>query len=293
MRAHLTTAIAASAAVVLAACDGTPTSLERVERAPAAPHLSATSQVESEAPFQTWHQGFNHGTEGWYGQETAGDLGWCGGVEHVNRHTGNLAPSAGRGYALVSLGGCNDFWIDFGFSEDLVNAPWAPGPEFALFSDVWPASGFIYELDIYLDPTWTPDEPEPPLFNDQAPPGTVFTYVGSVREIATDRFFYFAVPVLSDNGALSIFGRTVDEAGWYTFRHLFMENGGQLSVMFEFASRRGGTLFTEPIETEFFGQDADLGALSVTELSSGYLWFAAIADGLEVPIDEHRVRPGR
>jgi len=253
----------------------------------------AVAATNSEAPFQTWHQGFNHDTEGWYGAETEGGLGWCGGVEQVDRRTGNLNPSAGRGYAIVSLGGCNDFWIAQGFSENLVNAPWAPGPDFSLFSDVWPAGGFVYELDIYLDPSWTSAEPELPLFNDQAPPGTVFTYVGSVREIATDRFFYFAVPVLSENGALSIFGHTVDEAGWYTFRHVFAEDGGHLSVTFELANRSGGTLLTESIETEFFGQDVDLGALAVTELSSGYVWFAALADGLEVPIDEHRVRPGR
>lgn len=265
------------------------------EQSPTTPDAStAASMTNSNAPFQTWYQGFNHDTEGWYGGETEGALGWCGEVEQVDRRESDLRPSAGRGYATVALGGCNDFWTTVGgFSANLVNAPWAPGPDFALFSEVWPSSGFVYELDIYLDPSWTPNEPEPPLFNDQAPPGTVFTYVGSVREIATDRFFYFAVPVLSENGALSILGHTVDEAGWYTFRHVFAEDSGQLSVTFEFASRRGGTLFSEPIETEFFGQDADLAELAVTELSSGYVWFAAIADELELPIDEHRVRPGR
>lgn len=51
-----------------------------------------------------------------------------------------------------------------------------------------------------------------------------------------------AARVLSENGALSIFGHTVDQAGWYTFRHVFGEDGGKLSVTFELASRRGGTL---------------------------------------------------
>ena len=278
------------ACLVPIACSDSPAGTDR----PAA-STSVASVLNSNAPFQNWHQGFNHDTEGWYGEETEGALGWCGEIEQLDRHAGDLRPSAGGGYATVALGGCNDFWTtETGFfSEDLVNAPWAPGPDFSLFSDVWPASGFVYELDIYLDPSWTPNEPEPPLFNDQAPPGTVFTYVASVREIATDRFFYFAVPVLSENGGLSIFGHTIDESGWYTFRHLFAEDGGRLSVTFELASRSGGTLLTEPIATEFFGQDADLAELAVTELSSGYLWFAAIADGLELPIDEHRMRPGR
>lgn len=253
---------------------------------------TAAAMTSSNAPFTSWHQGFNHGTEGWYGGGTEGGLGWCGEIEQVDRRESALEPSAGRGYATVALGGCNDFWIAEGFSEDLVNAPWAPGPEFSLFSDVWPASGFVYELDIYLEPTWTANEPEAPLFNDQAPPGSVFTYVGSVREIATDALFYFAVPVLPDNGVLSILGHTVDEPGWYTFRHVFAAEGGHLSVTFELADRRGGTIFTQEIDTEFFGQ-TEVWNLPVAGLSSGYLWFAAIADGLDVPIDEHRVVRGR
>ena len=260
---------------------------------------SNASLLNSNAPFKNWHQGFNQGTAGWFGGETMGPLGWCGEVE---QRTGGVGPSAGPAYATVAQSGCNAFWTSI-FGPGFRSGPWAPGPDFAGFSTVWPTGGFVVELDIYLDPTWTAAALDPgefifgpdggfPVFSNT----TVFTYAVSVRELASPAdafgsFRYFAVPVISDGGKLLIFGREVSEAGWYTFRHVIGNDGGRLTVDFELAERRGGTLFTIPVVTTLFGETVS--DLSATDFGSGYIWFLSISPGLDLPIDEHRVRRGK
>lgn len=256
---------------------------------------SASAHDGSHTSFPTWHQGFNHGTDGWFGGETAGPNGWCGSIDQQDRRSGDVTPSAGSGYATVEQGPCNVFFAGE-FGANLVNGPWAPGDDFSNFSDSWPTAGYVTELDIYLDPKWKANSPPLPSVNFFAPSGTVFTYAVSVRELSSPKaagvFHYFFVPVLPGSDGLSILGHVVDEAGWYTFRHVLRDAGGELAVDFELAERRGGTLFVEPITTRFY-TGLPTADLDPTTLGSGYSWFAAIAHGLELPIDEHRVRPGR
>lgn len=288
-RNHLA-ALACACAVAVTACEEHPTTPDPALQ----PQASSASMANSNAPFISWHQGFNHGTDGWYGAETAGDIGWCGTIEQVIRGEGTVRPSAGRGYAVVTQGTCNAFY-DAIFSAPgatLVNGPWAPGPDLALFSEVWPASGFVMLLDVYLDPSWTPAALAPGTVNYLAPAGTVFTLAASVSELATGALHYFFVPVFPDNGNLSILGHSVDAAGWYTFRFVFGDDGGQLTVDFELAARTGATLFTAPILTRFFTGEPT-SDLATAALGSGYLWFAAISPGLELPIDEHQLRKGQ
>lgn len=285
-------------ALTVSACQEGPAAPDSLHSA-AATGPAAESPVaasgNSSARFPTFHQGFNHGTDAWYGGETAGPTGWCGSIEQLDRGDGSVTPSAGSGYATVVQGSCNALWTGL-YGADLVNAPWAPGDGFSNFSDSWPVAGYVTELDIYLDPEWQANPPPLPSVNFFAPSGTVFTYGITVRELSSPKdaavFHYFLVPVLPGGGGLSILGHDVDEAGWYTFRHILRDDGGQLAVDFELAERRGGTMFTEPITTRFYSglPTADLDPIT---LGSGYNWFAAIAHGLELPIDEHRVRPGR
>lgn len=280
--------------VALAGCDDAPTAVDRADLAgDVTTEASDAAAARSSSAFPNWTQGFNHDTEGWYGGETEGELGWCGTVERHDRGSGNVTPSAGRGYATVSQGPCNAFWAGQ-FGPDLVNAPGAYGPDFSNFSEEWPTAGFVQELDVYLDPDWEANPPPPPSVNFFAPPGTVLTYAATVRELSADPFVfhYFGVPVLPGGDGLSILGHDVTEAGWYTFRHVFRDENGRLAVDFELAERRGGTLFSEPIATEFY-TGVPTADLVPADLGSGYVWFAAIAHGLEVPIDEHRMRPGR
>jgi len=209
--------------------------------------------------------------------------------------TGGALPSAGRGYATVELGPCNAFWTGM-FGPAHVNGPWAPGLDFALFSESFPRSGFVMELDVYLDPDWTANSLEPGTLNFFAPPDAIFTLAASVRELAsappTPVFHYFAVPVMPDDCALSILGRSVTEEGWYTFRYVFRDEGGRLAVDFELRERRGGKMFTQPLGTRFLS-GLPTSDLATADIGSGYLWFAGLTPDLELPIDEHRIRPGR
>lgn len=285
-------------------CDESPTALDGttlVDANVASDAATAASAHDgSHAVFPTWHQGFNHGTEGWFGNGTTGPLGWCGDITQIERRGADLTPSAGRGFATVSVGSCNTFWGDLGVP---LGAPWAPGPDLSLFSTAWPPSGFVTELDVYLDPDWSSEFAGgnlPPFPND-----AIVDFSASIRELtgdppsAFDTFRYYFVPVEAVSGqtALEIFGRRVTQAGWYTFRYVFRDDGGQVEVDFELKQRRGGTVFVEqdlqaytlagPFKVPFAGD------LPTSEYGSGYIWFFDIAAGLELPIDEHTVRPGR
>lgn len=256
--------------------------------------------------FPHWLQTFNHGTEGWYGGDEAGMIGWCGDVSWHRRGTGPVSPSRSSGYATVAQGECNAFWG--GAFPNLLGAPWAPGPEASNFSSFWPRSGFLMQLDIYLDPSWTnssiPCEfpTEEPFFPPLQPcnyfavhPNSVFTIAASLRETVRppgldDVFTYFAVPVMPGSGALSIFGHDITRPGWYTFKWSFRDDGGQVEVLFELSERRGGPIFTESIEQRLYGGTTS--SLAPRNWGSGYLYFVRISPHLEIPIDHHHLRRG-
>lgn len=263
---------------------------------PTTPQLGTASVLNSNTPFKTWQQGFNHGTTGWYGDDTPGALGWCGEIEQALRGENPVNPSAGRGYATVEQGGCNTHWSD-AFGSGYRSAPYSPGPNFAAFSSEWPTGGFVVELDIYLDPTWTAGDlasgtsifgPDGDFVDDNT---TVFNYAVSLHELGTvANFIYFGVPVMPDSGKLSIFGHPVTQAGWYTFRHVFTSDNGTLAADFELADSRGATLVTKSYTETFFG--VTVSGVTATDYGSGYLWFVSISPGLEVPIDEQLQRRG-
>lgn len=84
----------------------------------------------------------------------------------------------------------------------------------------------------------------------------------------------------------------VSRAGWYTFRFRFREEDGGLEVEFELRPRSGPTLFTEAI-TESFLEERDPSTFDISNVGSGDSWFAFITPGLELPIDEQRIRAGK
>lgn len=280
MRKLLSLVLVAGLAAV--ACDQAPTSTEASTEADAAAEVpgpltaatSSSAMTNSEAPFQAWQQGFQHDTDGWVSQEDPGPFGWCGTIQRVDRRTGDLAPSAGSGYAIVEHGACNDFYQPF-FPDG--SAPASADPD--LFSTTFPTGGYVNQVDIYLDPGWED--------------GTGFGYAVSFQVLDEDfpNFRYFFLPVSKSGGTLSVAGHEVGEAGWYTFRHRFTEEEGALSVAFELA-RNGQTLFTrETGETLLTGETAS--DFDASNTSNGYIWFVSISDGLGLAIDENRVRRGR
>jgi hypothetical protein len=224
-----------------------------------------------------WHQGFESDTSGWIDGSIAGRAGWCGIITRYDRGSGPVAPSVGSGYALVENGDCNEFWQTNPDNTWIVSGPFAP---FGGFSESWPQSGFVTELDIYLDPGWDED--------------TIFDYYVSMNLLDTPGdagFRYFRFPVEKNGEALLVVGHEVSVADWYTFRVRFREESGQLAVDFELA-RDGRVVYAQPMTTTaFYG--AATSSFEVSNIGTGYSWFDSISDGLQLPIDQHKYRPGK
>jgi hypothetical protein len=231
------------------------------------------AHAAAQGSLSEWHQGFEQNLEGWMTDETPGETGWCGDIERFERGGGPVLPSAGTGYAVVEHGACNEFYTEI-FPEG--SGPYAP---FGDYSGSWPAGGYVTELDIYLDPEWEV--------------GTGFTYAVSFQlldvEAFADSLRYLAVPVTKEGEALLVAGNAVREAGWYTFRHVFVDDDGNLSVAFQLSSGEQ-TLFTEHLTTTMLSEE-DVSSFEPTNTGTGYAWFVSISDGLRLPIDEQRIRP--
>lgn len=233
----------------------------------------STVPLFAQGVMPAWQQSFEQDKAGWIGSETPGAVGWCGTTTRHERGSGPVAPSKGHGYATVEHGECNDFW-DSIFPNG--SAPYSP---LGGYSASWPQSGFVTELDIYLDPT------EP----------TTFTYANSIRFLPLvgseqPPFRYFAVDVMEDGDKLLVNGHQVAEAGWYTFRFEFSEEDEGLAVDFELADK-GRVLFSEPIATTLSGEATS--SFTADNVGTGYAWFVQISEGLQLPIDHAKYRPGK
>ncbi len=240
---------------------------------------SAEAAALEGSGFANWRQDFNFGTDGWITASTAeGPAGWCGEIERVARGAAGIAPSASRAYAVVRGGACNAYWSANGFSAG--SGPYSPGGGYPL---AFPEGGYTSKLDIWLDPAWAE--------------GAGFSYVVSFTDLtaaADDPLHglrYLAVPVTVGADGLRVDGKAVEEAGWYSFRHTFADDGaGRLSVRFELV-RRGHRLVDEAItSTHYTGETVS--SFATSGVGTGYTWFEWITPGLSLPIDEHQVRHG-
>lgn len=231
----------------------------------------------SGSSFPGWQQNFNHDADEWLGFEEGI---WCGSIERVRRGEGEVAPSAGRAHAEARGGECID-----PFKDDF--EPSGPFSGGVPLSTEWPESGFVVQMDVYLDP-------ENGGFDYYVPISLLDVrqekgLPASVR--------YFKVPVTSKGGALLVGEQehAIDQAGWYTFRHRFDEDdNGQLEVTFELAERRGGTLATEPL-TDHFGAtglaDPEAADFDAANVGNAYIWLNLSHDQV-LPIDRYQIRRG-
>lgn len=271
----------AVALFVLSGCEQNSTS-PHVESSLQTANGAASNMMNSNAPFPTWRQDFEHGTAGW---EQAGATGWCGSVEPVEARAGGsaegaIAPSAGRFYAAVRHGGCEAPWDAF--------FPAGSGPASSAMpqGETFPAAGYVMDLDIYLDPAWED--------------GTAFGYSASFRVLDQEwpaHFRYYLHDVVVEAGVLTVDGHLIDQAGWYTFRHRFnSDEQGMLAVHFE-VLKKGREVFSQalPMVLEFADvvHVHDTDDFPVSNVSSAYLWFPYLTPGLELPIDRQMMRPGR
>lgn len=238
----------------------------------------AKDEADAEtAEFPTYHQGFNHDIHPWADNSMEGFWGWCGTVELENKKTSDIKPSAGFGFATVEYGDCNTYWVE-NFGPESGPATF----DAALWSESWPDSGFIHELDIYLDA-------DQYSFED----GLAFSYANSLYYPTLDYpFIYFGLNVELVDGMIEVDGFEVPEEGWYTFRQVYGEDAeGHPKVDFELLEN-GKLLYTASLTETLFG-NVPATSLMTEDLGSGYIWFPAIAEGVALAIDEYRLRPGK
>ena len=286
-----------------AACSENPSTSYEGENVDLGANAENSAMVNSNADFPVFHQIFNHNTHPWATKEDDGATGWCGSIEHKDRRSnGDISPAVGRGYATIMHGECNKYWGDDEEGEfpGLTSAP-ATTLDPNLISTKFPASGYVQQLDIYLDPTYDTgnDNDESWTFLDLLPhidgDKVVFSFANTVgdqnQNILEANFVYFATLVFKEEGNLKIEDFQINEAGWYTFRHVFgSDSDGKLTVDFELLKNRQ-LLYTESVDNSLFGVPTS--SLNTDDLGSAYLWFPTIADGVELPIDQHRLRRGK
>ncbi|WP_139220662.1 hypothetical protein [Salegentibacter flavus] len=237
-------------------------------------HAKTTMGTEN-ARFPTFHHNFNDNLGPWVDNSIEGELGWCGSIELADRKNSDISPSAGRGFAILMNGTCNDYYTEQGFET---SGPATFDP--ALWGMNFPESGFIHQLDIYLDP-------------GSFESGAAFTYANSLFYEAADYpFRYFSIDVTKTEAILWVEDYQVSENGWYTFRHVnSRDDEGNLKVDFELL-KNGKVLYSTSIDQTLLTAESTTSFLA-DGLGSGYIWFVSIQEGVSLPVDEYFLRPGK
>ncbi len=209
----------------------------------------------------TFSQDFETDTSGW----TDSSNGWYGSVTRVASGTGGITSAGGSWHAI--------------FDGDSSSAPFT---NFGGYSSVWPGT-YSASVDIYLDTSWA------------AGSGFDYTVASSRQTGAHLRDFIFHVTQDTSTGELLVAGSnntnfavrqdleninhySVTNSGWYTFEHVFYDDGsGVLAVDLNLRDSNGTLLFTET------RSDAgDLIASVVGGNRYGWFTFIDVRDGIAV-----------
>jgi parallel beta-helix repeat protein len=216
-------------------------------------------------PMLVWDQGFETNADGWSDSTSA----WYGTVTRVSSGTSGLTSSSGAYHAILEG-----------------DADGGPFSHFDMYRSVW-VGAWTAEIDVYLDPDWTN--------------GTGFDY--SVAATGSDgnhqRDYIFHVTKDTSTGKLFVAGSNntnfapredleninhyeVASAGWYTFQHVFRDQGSALAVDLNLLDANGNVLFTE---TRFNAAD-----LIPEEVGGNrYGWFTFINVNGGIAVDEHQL----
>ena len=180
-----------------------------------------------------YSQGFETDTSGWFDSSS----GWFGSVTRVASGAGTLGITSASGawHAEMEQG----------------SPPEDTGPFTSLggYGSVWPG-GFTASTDIFLDTSWAA--------------GEGFDYSAAISDQAGifRRDFIFHVTQDTSTGDLLVGGSnntsfdpredletlnntTITSSGWYTFEHVFINDGGVLAVDLNLYNSSGVLLFTE------------------------------------------------
>lgn len=212
-----------------------------------------------------WSQGFETDTSGWF--DSSND--WSGTITRVPSGTSAISSSSGSYHAVIQG-----------------DASSAPFTRFDGYRDTWPGT-WRAEIDVYLNPAWGA--------------GQGFDY--SVAATGTDgnhqRDFIFHVTKDTSTGKLLVAGSNntnfapredleginhyeVTTAGWYTFQHVFYDDGGVLAVDLNLLDSNGTILFTE---TRRDASDTIPGEVG----GNRYGWFTFVNVTNGIAVDNHEL----
>ncbi|MGH7501982.1 MAG: hypothetical protein ACREL7_09515 [Longimicrobiales bacterium] len=221
------------------------------------------SQAGAIPPVTTlvWDQGFQTDAAGWFG---AGAGGW-GTVSHV----GDTGPDGSPGIANMTG-----------------DAAAGPFSRFDGYRSTWTGT-WTAEIDVFLDPAWSAGE------------GFDYSVAASGSDGLHQRDYIFHVTKDASSNALFVAGSNntnfaprqdletiphyeVTSAGWYTFQHVFRDQGGSLAVDLNLLDASGNVLFTE---TRFTAAD-----IIATEIGGNrYSWFTFISVASGISVDNHQL----
>lgn len=217
------------------------------------------------APSLVWDQGFETSINGWSDENSDG----YGLVTRVSSGTNWIASSYGSYHAIME--------------GDMDSGPFT---RFDGYRSTWSGT-WTAEIDVYLDAAWAS--------------GTGFDYSVAVTgpDDTHQRDFIFHVTKDTSTGMLLVAGSNntnfapredleninhyeVTGAGWYTFQHVFRDQGGALAVDLNLLDGNGNLLFTE---TRFSASD-----LIPQEVGGNrYGWFTFINVAGGIAVDEHQL----
>lgn len=180
----------------------------------------------------TFFQGFETDTDGWFDATTPPPDDWYGGADRVASGTDGITSSDGDWHAV--------------FTQSDGTGPFT---RFDGYRDAWPGE-WCALVDIYLDTDMTAGD------------GFDYSVASNGSDGAHQRDFIFHVAKDISEDALLVGGSNntsfdprqdletinhyeVTESGWYTFEHVFREDGGQLAVDLNLYDDEGNLLFTE------------------------------------------------
>jgi len=211
-----------------------------------------------------YHQGFEDNTDGWFDINN----GWYGEATRVSSGTNGITSSKGSEHAI--------------FEGDNISAPFS---RFGGYLDTWPGT-WAAEIDIYLDPNWALSQ------------GFDYSVAATGADGNHRRDFIFHVNHDASTGGLLVAGSNntnfapredleninhyvVTSAGWYTFQHLFYDDGGVLAVDLNLLDSNGNILFTE---TRKDNSDV-IGIIG----GNRYGWFTFLNVDNGIAVDEHEL----
>lgn len=211
-----------------------------------------------------YSQGFESNTDGWFD----GSNGWFGSITRVASGTGpsGAASASGSFHAVLEQG---------------TTVETGPFTGFNGFSSIWPG-GFTASIDIFLDTAWSAGE------------GFDYSVAASRKNGDHLRDFIFHVTQDTSTGDLlvgasnntnfdpredleTINHAVISSSDWYTFEHVFFDDGGVLAVDMNLYDSLGTLLFTET--------RSDAGDLIASVVGGNrYGWFTNIdiATGVEI-----------